>query len=131
MQGLNLTIDDECPLITYRPDGAWIRRNSSTDNAVAGQFYGGTHTMTQEANATISFTFEGIAVTVYGSKGPNHGDYIMKLDGSTYHASGQGPTQYQTPIFTTDLTLLAPGTHTHSLEPKCQHSGHRLYHMGV
>ncbi|KAF5384275.1 hypothetical protein D9615_003297 [Tricholomella constricta] len=121
MTGLVLTIDDNNPLINYEPLGAWSQHNGDTD-AVANNFYGRTYTQTKQAGATMSFTFEGVGVAVYGSKNVDHGNYSINLDGNLGFGTGQGtarePVQYQSRIF---ITNTLPGTHTLTL--MSQHSG--------
>ncbi|KAF8062296.1 hypothetical protein FPV67DRAFT_1507922 [Lyophyllum atratum] len=117
MTGVDITIDDESPLIRYQPLGAWSSHNSSTDE-VANNFYGKTYTQTQQPGATMFFAFEGTAVAVYGSKNVNHGNYTVDIDGNNRRQSGKSSVatqsvEYQAPIFVS--SILSPGPHTLTL----------------
>lgn len=69
---------------------------------------------TKQPGATMSFTFEGVFISVYGSKNADHGNYTVNVEGIVEYGSEQGtaaqPVQYQSRIFFTNT--LPPGTHT-------------------
>lgn len=113
MTGLGITIDDQNPLINYQPPGAWTRHNSNTDGN-ANNFYGNTYAQTKQLGATMTFTFEGVGVAVYGSKNVDHGDFTVNIDGNNRRQSGNRTVAqtalYQTPLFLDDS--LATGPHT-------------------
>ncbi|KAG6906782.1 hypothetical protein DXG01_012147 [Tephrocybe rancida] len=111
MTGLLLTIDDESPLLIYEPPNAWKQGNSSTDPIDASRSYGKTFKKVQQSGATMSFTFEGVGVIVYGSKDVDHGNFTINLDGQNHAGQGAGPLEYQSALFTANYSLL-PGTHT-------------------
>ncbi|KAG6816396.1 hypothetical protein H0H87_006308 [Tephrocybe sp. NHM501043] len=111
MAGLLLTVDDQSPLITFQPPSVWTEHNTSTDPIDASKSFGETFRKASQTGATMSFTFEGVGVTVYGTKGVDHGNYTINLDGQNYYGQGVGPPAYQFPIFVANYSLL-PGTHT-------------------
>ncbi|KAG6907387.1 hypothetical protein DXG01_009078 [Tephrocybe rancida] len=123
MTGLLLTADDGNPLISYAPPGAWAQHNSSTDPTIADNFYGKTWMTTQTPGATMSITFEGVTVSVYGSKGPGHGNYTIDIDGQLHYGTGLGtdkqPVQYNATLYFSNT--LNPTTHT--LTVLNQHAG--------
>ncbi|KAF8065229.1 hypothetical protein FPV67DRAFT_1418932 [Lyophyllum atratum] len=117
MTGMDITVDDESPLIRYQPPGAWSSHNSSTDE-VANNFYGKTYTQTQQPGATMSFTFEGTGIAVYGSRNVNHGNFTVDIDGNNLRQSGKSSVatqsvEYQAPLFV--YSTLSPGPHTITL----------------
>ncbi|KAG6844326.1 hypothetical protein H0H87_007732 [Tephrocybe sp. NHM501043] len=112
MTGLVLTIDDGDPLITYQPPGAWAQHNDSTDSTVANNFYGRTWMVTRTPGATMSITFEGVNIAVYGSMSPEHGNYTTNIDGIVGFGDGQTtePTMYNAKVYVSNT--LSPTTHT-------------------
>ncbi|KAG6860614.1 hypothetical protein C0995_009368 [Termitomyces sp. Mi166 len=115
MSGLLLTIDDTSPLITYQPPNAWAQRNISTDPDAASQSYKETFTSTQQPGATMTFTFEGVGVSVYGSVDVDHGNFTVDLDGRNIPKQVTGPLAYQVAL--ANYTL-SPGTHTLTISTK-------------
>ncbi|KAG5334827.1 hypothetical protein C0989_002942, partial [Termitomyces sp. Mn162] len=107
-----LTVDDQSPLITYDPPDAWAHHNITTDNSTLP--FGAdkmTFTRTITPGATMKLTFEGVGITVYGSKGNDHGDFKVTLDGKNIMRSeSAGSRATQIPIF--DKNDLSPGKHS-------------------
>lgn len=57
----------------------------------------------------MTFEFEGVDITVYGSKNTGHGDFIVSLDGQSYTGNEAGTPTLQAPVFNKSLS---PGKHT-------------------
>ncbi|KAF7298217.1 hypothetical protein HMN09_01043600 [Mycena chlorophos] len=69
--------------------------------------------LTQTNGGTASFTFNGTAFTIFGSKRSNHGLYQVTVDGTTFPADdgeAADPGIFQTPTFSSPL--LTQGLHT-------------------
>ncbi|KAG6811619.1 hypothetical protein H0H92_006583 [Tricholoma furcatifolium] len=81
---MSMTIDDESPLISYQPPNAWSQHNVSTD-PIASNFYGETFTITNQANATMSLSFDGVVLDIYGS---TNGQFVANIDGTNHYGSG-------------------------------------------
>ncbi|KNZ76398.1 hypothetical protein J132_10508 [Termitomyces sp. J132] len=70
-----------------------------------------TFTRTNTPGATMKLTFEGVGITVYGSKGNDHGDFKVTLDGKNIMKNeSAGSRATQIPIF--DKNDLSPGKHS-------------------
>ncbi|KAL1675917.1 hypothetical protein EV122DRAFT_253554 [Schizophyllum commune] len=104
-----MTIEDTSPIISYSPE--WSPGDSSQDDS-ASQYSSGTFMATNSMGATISFTFNGSAIAIYGSKRFNHGRYQIKIDGDfvTEQDGHADPDQFQQELFSADD--LDAGLHT-------------------
>ncbi|KAG6888075.1 hypothetical protein C0992_009694 [Termitomyces sp. T32_za158] len=115
MASLLLTVDNESPLVEYDPPGAWSYHNidtdPSTDQFGANLFHRMTFSKTQNPEATMTFAFEGVDVTIYGSRNTGHGDFTVTIDGQSYTGHGAGTPTLQTPVFSANKSL-SPGKHT-------------------
>lgn len=62
-------------------------------------------TLTQKASASLSFSFNGTGVQIYGAKRSNHGIYQISIDATTYPqvngSVSDQPGQFQTSLFST------------------------------
>jgi hypothetical protein len=77
----NLTVEDNSPLVSYAPSGAWSD-NSDSDSFV--QSYSGKSlhtTFAQGATATINFN--GTGIWLFGGKRSIYGTYTITVDGLT------------------------------------------------
>ncbi|KAJ6477871.1 hypothetical protein C8R47DRAFT_643779 [Mycena vitilis] len=72
----NFTIDDNSPLITYR--GEW----APSSIHLSGLDYGGSHTVSSDANASATFTFTGVAVFYVAPRWPYTVNTQLSLDGA-------------------------------------------------
>lgn len=110
MPTFNTTLEDYSPWITYSTD--W-RPGTSDSDSLADLYSDSSFTLTQTDGATASFSFNGSAVTIFGSKRGNHGFYQVTIDGNTFPpASGQAadPGQFQVPLFSSPV--LDQGLHS-------------------
>ncbi|KAF8872954.1 hypothetical protein BD779DRAFT_1707913 [Infundibulicybe gibba] len=110
MDVLTRTIDDASPLINYQPVGSW--QQTVADAAHQNQYYADTLTTTFDQMASASFSFNGTSITIYGSKGTDHGNYTVAIDGRMVDCTGfmVGANASRVPIFTADG--LHPVLHT-------------------
>ncbi|KAL1698486.1 hypothetical protein EV121DRAFT_274406 [Schizophyllum commune] len=69
-----MTIEDTSPIISYSPE--WSPGDSSQDDS-ASEYSSGTFMATNSMGATMSFTFNGSAIAIFGSKRFNHGRYQL------------------------------------------------------
>ncbi|KAL1753119.1 hypothetical protein FB107DRAFT_292636 [Schizophyllum commune] len=119
---LTMTIEDTSPIISYSPE--WSPGDSSQDDS-ASEYSSGTFMATNSMGATMSFTFNGSAIGIYGSKRFNHGRYQnqiveradrrspqIKIDGDfvTEQDGHADPDQFQQELFSADD--LDAGLHT-------------------
>ena len=68
--------------------------------------------VTQVANASVSFTFFGSALQLYGAERANHGLYQITIDSHVYppaNGSVNGADVFQAPLFQT--AALKSGSH--------------------
>ncbi|KAF7315702.1 Rho-GAP domain-containing protein [Mycena indigotica] len=106
----NTTFEDYSPLINYSPD--W-RAGSSNGDSAASLYSDASFTLTQKDGGTASFTFNGTAVTIFGSQRANHGFYQVTIDGNTFPPiSGKAadPGHFQVPLF--ESPVLSQGQHS-------------------
>ncbi|KAH7927506.1 hypothetical protein BV22DRAFT_1031695 [Leucogyrophana mollusca] len=105
-------IDDKTPLIRY--DDTWAPGTSA--DSFADQYYLGTFTTTNVTGGAASWSFNGTAFWIYGSRRDNHGTYSVTVDGETYpNNNGQSDTFYfQQVLF--NMTGLTQGMHSVQIE---------------
>jgi hypothetical protein len=111
-------IDDCSPLIEYEPSDQWYTAGSEGDSqgdrhvprtciiivrlTSFGRYDSGTKTWTNTSGAFARFRFFGTAVTVYGAKRENHGNYTVEVNGMhTYEGSGYqaSPGEFKTALY--------------------------------
>ncbi|KZT57550.1 hypothetical protein CALCODRAFT_508749 [Calocera cornea HHB12733] len=97
---VNITLDDTSPFITYS-DGWGIQSSQDPDlDYYLQETYHGTETV--GSNATI--VFSGSGVYLYGSMGPDHGNFEISVNGARQTFSGYATTpQFQQCIFSSML----------------------------
>lgn len=106
------TIQEFSPLLQY--SGQWGTGTGSSDAFISSYSQGG-FVATQSSGASMTFTFTGTGVQIFGAKRPNHGLYQVTVDGATSSAvSGASDSNdFQVPLFSTNS--LQPGQHTVTL----------------
>ncbi|KAJ6607004.1 hypothetical protein B0H10DRAFT_2073432 [Mycena sp. CBHHK59/15] len=68
-------VDDADPAFTYFPHGAWDMNPPDFAN-----FSGGTGHSTAQDQASVNYTFNGDAVSLYGTTGPQNSQYMVQRD---------------------------------------------------
>lgn len=104
MPTLITTIEDSSPVIFYSGSGGsdWTAGTSSNDSLI-DKYSDSSYTVTQVANASVSFTFTGIGVQVFAAERADHGSYQVTIDSHVYppasgHVNGTEEV-FQTQIF--------------------------------
>ncbi|KAN0091020.1 hypothetical protein V8E55_004586 [Tylopilus felleus] len=90
---------------------AWST-SSPSSNFNFALFNNGTGHITQTYDATVTFTFTGEAISLFGTSGPSNGPYSTQLDGGQtvqYNATNTYPTNYGVMIYHADN--IGPGSH--------------------
>jgi len=91
----NVTIDDASPVVTYGP--GWT---DSLSGGEAANYQGDSYHSTNVNGSFASVTFMGTYIAVFGSKGPDHANIIVSLDGSDHVVDGFSDTNaYQEALF--------------------------------
>jgi len=72
---MNVSFDDTDPFLQYSPD--WRVQNPSDPNLPL--YWQSTYHACQVPGCTFSLTFQGAGVYVYGSNGPNHGNFSINV----------------------------------------------------
>ncbi|KDQ27513.1 hypothetical protein PLEOSDRAFT_28805, partial [Pleurotus ostreatus PC15] len=76
-------------------------------------------------DASLSFSFNGTAVEIFGAKRGNHGDYQITIDNVTSTSSGRAdPSVFKTSLFS--ISNLAQGFHTVTLTNKPTDNNHNF-----
>ncbi|EGO00238.1 hypothetical protein SERLA73DRAFT_180711 [Serpula lacrymans var. lacrymans S7.3] len=109
MPSVTTLIDDKVPLIKY--DDTW-EPGTSTDDPLADGYYLGTFTTNNVTNGAATWSFNGTAFWIYGSKRSNHGTYTVTVDGATYpHNDGNSAVNlFQQTLF--NISGLTQGMHS-------------------
>ncbi|OCF39001.1 hypothetical protein I317_07218 [Kwoniella heveanensis CBS 569] len=109
---MNITIDDTSPqFLCYSAGGTWIQDHALDDQT--DKYFKQTSMATKTDGDSVSFTFNGTAVYIYGAKRANHGVYSTQLDGGSvsYQRGYDGTTEIQGLIYTA-AGLAADKEHT-------------------
>lgn len=123
MPTLITTVEDFSPTIFYSGSAGsdWTAGASSTDSSIdkyldlktlsyleltkRNRYSDSSYTVTQVANASVSFTFSGTGVQLYGAERADHGLYQVTIDSHVYpsvNGNANGTEQvFQTQIFQT------------------------------
>jgi len=111
MPTLTTTIEDISPLLSYN---GWVPGSSADDGSCS--LYSDSNFMkTNTQNTTMTFTYNGTDLTLYGAQRSNHGNYQVVVDGtanspqSGYNAQGN----FQVVLFQSHG--LSQGNHTVTL----------------
>jgi hypothetical protein len=81
--------------------------------AVHGSYSASSFTDTQISNSTVTFTFQGSSLAIYGAMRGNHGPFTVDVDGTVFPCNGYSSSDlFQVPIFQTNLQQ---GTHSVTL----------------
>ncbi|PPQ72627.1 hypothetical protein CVT25_007905 [Psilocybe cyanescens] len=107
MPSFTTVIEDASLLLVYSANwGA----GSSAEDPKADQYTQGSFTLTQLNGASMSFSFYGSSVAVYGSRRSNHGSYSANVDDSAaLPFSGQSSTdQFNQIMFTSNMSSGLP-----------------------
>ncbi|KAF7368328.1 hypothetical protein MVEN_00154200 [Mycena venus] len=115
MTSKNFTVDNINPLIQYSPPGTWTEGNSTNDGETH-LYSAGTFTLCTTQGSSVTFTFNGTQVFVFGAKRGNHGLYSVTLDGYLFQTLFDGsasPEIIPAPLFASDILEL--GQHTVTL----------------
>ncbi|KAJ7594582.1 hypothetical protein C8J56DRAFT_441919 [Mycena floridula] len=109
----SFTIEDYSPLLNFQ--GAWTTGSSTTDDFLSS-YSAASFLATTVLSSSMSFTFNGTGVQIFGAKRVNHGNYQVTVDGSVVStATGQAdPPIFQTALFSTNS--LKQGQHTVTLQ---------------
>ncbi|KAF8519818.1 hypothetical protein JB92DRAFT_3112075 [Gautieria morchelliformis] len=96
----NFTIDDTDATLVYGPGWGVA---SSNDSAL-GHYFENTYHATRTSGANVSLTFAGVAVYIYGSQGPDHGNFSVRFDSFVQPLSAHADTlSYRQLLFSTQL----------------------------
>lgn len=129
---LTITVDDPCPLLAYSPTG-WTQGTSQSDNkasryvvllflylfsfivAFLASYYLTTFHPTNRDQSSVSFTFNGTGVQIFGARRGNHGNFQIAIDNNTFPSISGASSQdkFQDSLFST--TALTQGLHTLTL----------------
>ncbi|PSS37228.1 hypothetical protein PHLCEN_2v917 [Hermanssonia centrifuga] len=96
---MNFTLDDTAPQLSYLPN-YWGIQSSSDPSTLS--FFDQTYHAAQRNGASVNMSIVGTAVYLYGSKGPNHGNYSVQFDADIVFLSAEADVmQFQQLLFQT------------------------------
>ncbi|PVG01224.1 hypothetical protein CPB86DRAFT_120641 [Serendipita vermifera] len=76
---MNITVDDTSPNFVWSGGDVW-RGQAPNQAALNDKYFLRTYHAAQTKGANVSITFVGSTIQIYGSKGPNHGNYSVTFD---------------------------------------------------
>ncbi|KAK0467925.1 uncharacterized protein EV420DRAFT_435073 [Desarmillaria tabescens] len=104
-----ITYQDYDPRFSYEPSDAWTAQTS-----VNGYQNQSGHRTTQ-ANATVTLTFNGEEVRIFGLVGPNASPYVVTVDNSTVGTFNGTTRDMSSGVMLYETSNLGPGQHTLTL----------------
>ncbi|KAG7445919.1 uncharacterized protein BT62DRAFT_142690 [Guyanagaster necrorhizus] len=106
------TYQDGDPSFSYEPSDAW-----STQTNLLG-FENQSGHQTTQANASVTLTFNGEEVQIYGSIGPSASPFLVKVDNGTVGTFNGTRSDLFTGVMLYETSDLGPGQHTVTLMNK-------------
>ncbi|KAK0191401.1 hypothetical protein F5146DRAFT_599832 [Armillaria mellea] len=103
------TYQDDDSRFSYEPSDAW-----STQENING-FQGQTAHRTNQANASVTLTFNGEEVRIFGYVGPNASPYLVQVDNSTIGTLNGTKWNQFSGVVLYETSNLGPGQHTVTL----------------
>ncbi|KAH9857401.1 hypothetical protein C2E23DRAFT_927322 [Lenzites betulinus] len=117
----NFTLDDTDPSLSYSSNGWAVQ--SPTDPDLT-EFFDETYHAAQADGATMSFTFQGTAFALYGSKGPGHGKFQVQFDSTVVNLDASASqTAFRQQLF---AHTFSPPASTHLVKVTAVLSGDGL-----
>ncbi|TFK20942.1 hypothetical protein FA15DRAFT_696663 [Coprinopsis marcescibilis] len=105
MAELQLTIEDTSPLLRYSRN-LWVPGEAEQDSQTS-RYSQSTFFATETRDASMTFTFSGTEVGIYGARRGNHGRYEVTLDGELV-TTGEGnasPDAFRAELWKPDQRL--------------------------
>ncbi|KAF8800280.1 hypothetical protein BYT27DRAFT_7118036 [Phlegmacium glaucopus] len=102
MPTLITTIEDFSPVISYSGTGGNDWTSGTSNDSSIDKYSDSSFTVTQVANASVSFTFYGTGVQLYGAQRADHGSYQVTIDSHTY-SPANGKVNGTEEVFQTQL----------------------------
>ncbi|KAF9522649.1 hypothetical protein CPB83DRAFT_887409 [Crepidotus variabilis] len=116
MPTLTTSIEDTSPVIVYSQSNGYQswRAGSSKTDASLDSYSSGSYMVTNASQASVSFSFYGTGVQLFGSKRQGHGFYQISIDSLVYPQvnGGVNDTQGQFNVQLFSTVALAAGYHT-------------------
>lgn len=85
--------------------GTWSLVVLQLRKLISSRYYNCAFTSTQSLGATASFSFNGTFVAIYGTKGDDHGNYSVNIDGITHDGNGFVDSPNEDPVSLFNMTL--------------------------
>lgn len=96
---MDITIDDTSPDFVWGAGDVW-RAQAPNQGSINSNYFLSTYHAAQTKGANVSITFVGSACQIYGSTGPNHGNYSVTFDNAVKFSPGfSAQSQYRQLLF--------------------------------
>ncbi|KIM22356.1 hypothetical protein M408DRAFT_291466 [Serendipita vermifera MAFF 305830] len=110
---MNFSIDDTSPNFVWSSGADDWKGQAPNQVAINSNYFLSTYHATQSKGSNVAITFVGAAIQLYGSKGPNHGNYSVTYDSAIkFFAGFSAQTQYQQLLFSRTFGTNYSETHT-------------------
>jgi len=100
----NVSVQDSSPLISYSPAGAW--QDTSTSSHSGSSFH-----LTSTQGASLSFSFNGTGIWLYGGRRPTYGSYTLSIDGQSVLTESARSSSIESQQILGGITSLPMGLH--------------------
>ncbi|KAF9501657.1 hypothetical protein BDN71DRAFT_1479240 [Pleurotus eryngii] len=121
---LTTTVEDPCPLISYSTTG-WQQGRGESDPLITTSYSQSSFTASKTGDASVSFSFNGTDIELFGSRRDNHGNYEVTIDNRTSSLNGFAqPNLFKQSLFS--ALNLTQGYHTITLINKPTDNGHNF-----
>lgn len=104
-----ITYQDDDSRFSYEPSDAWTMQENING------FQGQTAHRTTQANASVTLTFNGEEVRIFGYVGPNASPYLVQVDNSTVGTLNGTKWDQFSGVVLYETSDLGPGQHTVTL----------------
>jgi len=105
----NVSLEDSSPLISYSPTSAW--QDTPQGDSSASFYSGSSFHSTSTQGASLSFSFNGTGIWLYGGRRSTYGSYAISIDGQRVLEESARSSSFEFQQMLGGITSLPMGLH--------------------